>query len=243
VDQAVAELYWPDGDPLGHRLTFGPKFESEDSFTVVGVVAGTKQAEVTERDHKGVVYVPYGMQWPDSFSLVVRSPLPESTLAPMLRQAVARCDPGMPLDDLRSLQSRIDDSLVTRRSSAVLAGVFAGVALLLASLGTYGVLAYAVSQRQREIGVRMALGAQPGQILAQFFTRGARLCLMGLAIGVPGAWAAGRAMQSTLFGVGAFSPAIICSTCLLLAAVVLLAVALPSRRAARVDPMVALRSE
>ncbi len=243
VDQPFAQLYWPGGDPIGRRVTLGAQFDPDDAFTVAGVVAGTKQANVTEPGDKGAIYIPYGVRWPESFSLVVRSPLPEATMIPLIRQAVAQCDPGMPIDDLRPVQSRIDDGLVARRSPAVLAAVFAGVALLLASLGTYGVLAYAVSQRRREIGVRMALGAQPGQVLAQFFGQGARLCLMGLAIGVPGAWAAGRAMQSALFGVGAFPPGLIISACLSLAAIVSLAIFLPSRRASRVDPMAALRSE
>ncbi|HAB18852.1 MAG TPA: ABC transporter permease [Verrucomicrobiota bacterium] len=243
VDQAVAAFYWPNEDPIGRRFTTGPKFDPNDSFTVIGVVAAAKQSDVTERASKGTVYLPYGAWWPDTFSLAVRSSLPEVAVAPMLRRAVAQCDPGMPLDDLRSLQSRIDDSLVTRRSPAVLAGVFAGVALLLSSLGTYGVLAYAVSQRQREIGVRMALGAQPGQVLTHFLGLGVRLCLTGMVVGMIGAWAAGRAMQSMLFDVSAFPPGVILLTSLSLAGVVLLAVFLPSRRAARVDPMVALRSE
>ncbi len=243
VDEAVAKLYWPNEDPIGRRITFGAKFDPGDSFAVVGMVAVAKQTDIAERSDKGMIYVPYGVNWPDSFSLVVRSALPEAALAPMLRRAVAQCDPGMPLDDLRSLQSRIDDSLVARRSPAVLAGLFAGVALLLASLGTYGVLAYAVSQRQREIGVRMALGAQPTQVLKQFFGFGAKLCLIGLGIGMAGAWAAARAMQSMLFGVGAFPLGVILAASLSLAGVVLVAVFLPSRRASRVDPMVALRNE
>ncbi|MBL9173592.1 MAG: ABC transporter permease [Verrucomicrobiales bacterium] len=243
VDQAVAQLYWPGADPIGRRFTLGPKFDPDDAFTVAGVVAGTKHANVTEPEGKGAIYLPYGVRWPESFSLVVRSSLPDAAVIPMIRQAVAQCDPGMPIDDLRPVQSLIDDSLVVHRSPAVLAAVFAGVALLLASLGTYGVLAYAVSQRQREIGVRLALGARPGQVLAQFFGQGARLCLLGLAIGVPGAWAAGRAMQSALFGVGAFPPGLIIAACLSLAVIVSLAILLPSLRASRVDPMAALRSE
>jgi len=243
VDQGLAEFYWPNEDPIGRRFTKDAKFDPNDTFVVVGVVARVKQADVTERADKGAIYIPYGVWWPDSFSLVVRSSSPVVAMTPLLRQAVARCDPGMPLDDLRSLRSRIDDSLVARRSPAVLAGIFAGVALLLASLGTYGVLAYAVSQRQREIGVRIALGAQPRQVLAQFFGLGARLCLAGLALGVIGAWAAGRAMQAVLFGVGAFSPGVIFVACLSLAGVVSLAIFLPSRRASRVDPMEALRCE
>ncbi len=243
VDQAVAEYYWPDDDPIGRRFTKGVRFDPKDSFVVVGVVAGVKQEDRAEPTDKGTIYFPFGVRWRNSFSLVVRMAGSIEAAAPMLHQAVAQCDPRMPLEDLRSLQSRIDDSLVARRSPAVLAGIFAGVALLLASLGTYGVLAYAVSQRQREIGVRMALGAPPRQVLAQFFRLGARLCLAGLALGMIGAWAAGRAMQSMLFDVGAFPLEVIIVVCLSLAGVVSLAIFLPSRRAARVDPMVALRTE
>lgn len=243
VDQAMVDRYWPGEDPIGRRLSVGTGFAPENSSVVVGVVANAKQADVVELAAQGTVYRPYGSAWPGSFSLVVRSVLPSDTLAPLIRAAVAKCDPGMPIDGLRSLQSRVDDSLVARRSPAILAGVFAAVALLLASLGTYGVLAYAVSQRQREIGVRMALGAQPVQVLAQFLGIGTKLCLIGLALGAIGTWATGRAMQSLLFGVGAFSPGIILLAGAALATVVSLASLIPSRRASRVDPMVALRSE
>jgi predicted permease len=243
VDQGLAERYWPGADPIGRRLTIGPRFDPENASLVVGVVANAKQADVVEDAGLGTVYVPYGREWPNSFSLIVRSGVPLQTMAPMIRQAVAQCDPGMPIDDLRSMRSRIDESLVARRSPAVLAGIFAGVALLLASLGTYGVLAYAVNQRQREIGVRMALGAQPSHVLAQFFGLGAKLCLMGIAFGAMGAWAAGRAMQSLLFGVGPFPPVIVILTGLTLTGIVSLAILIPSRRAAKVHPMEALRYE
>jgi ABC-type antimicrobial peptide transport system permease subunit len=141
------------------------------------------------------------------------------------------------------MEARIDASLIAQRSPAILGGIFATVALLLAAIGTYGVLAYAVSQRRREIGVRMALGALPGQILVQFLRLGATLLAIGLALGVGGAWIAGRYLQSQLFGVSAFHGGVLLTTAGVMLAVVLLASVLPSRRAARVSPMDALRDE
>ena len=141
------------------------------------------------------------------------------------------------------METRIDDSLMTRRSPALLTGIFAGVALLLAAIGTYGVLSFAVSQRSREIGIRMALGAQPQQVLAGFLGLGARLLLVGVVLGVLGAWAAGRAMESVLYGVGAFQLGVFAATSGVMMLVVLLACYIPARRAAKVDPMVALRCE
>ena len=141
--------------------------------------------------------------------LTVRTPLPLSSVAPMIRKAILALDPGLPITDLRPMQGRIDDSLVARRSPAVLAMVFSGVALVLASVGTYGLLAYAVSQRRREIGVRMALGAQPGRILRQFLGLGGTLLAVGLTLGIFLAWLSGRAMQSVLFGVGSFDAGVL----------------------------------
>jgi ABC-type antimicrobial peptide transport system permease subunit len=161
----------------------------------------------------------------------------------MVQKAILQLDPELPIDDVRSMQARIDDSLIVRRSPAVLAGIFAAAALLLAAIGTYGVLAYAVSQRRREIGVRMALGALPQQIFAQFLGLGTRLLGIGLALGVLGTWAAGRAMQSVLFGVGGLPLAVLAATAGVMLAVVFFAMFLPSRRAARVNPIDALRSE
>ena len=125
----------------------------------------------------------------------------------------------------------------------MLAALFSAVALLLAALGTYGVLAYAVGQRQREIGVRMALGAHPQQILTQFLGLGAILLLIGLLLGLAGTWATGLAMQSLLYGVGPMNLAVLAATALVLTLVVICALYLPARRAAHVDPLVALRAE
>ncbi len=127
-------------------------------------------------------------------------------LASTLKRTVLAIDPELPVDDLKPMQARVEDSLVARRSPALLSGIFSGVALLLTSVGTYGVLAYAASRRPREIGVRMALGAMPQQVLVQFLSMGARLLLAGVILGAVGALAAGRAMKSVLYGVGSSDP-------------------------------------
>ena len=141
------------------------------------------------------------------------------------------------------MDTRVADSLIARRSPALLAGIFAGVALLLAAIGTYGVLSYAVAQRTREIGIRMALGAQSEQIGAQFLSLGLRLLAAGTILGLIGAWLAGRAMQSVLFGVPTLPIAALFGTALVMSIVSLIACLIPARRATRVDPMVALRTE
>jgi predicted permease len=243
VDRSFAERYWPGGSPLGHRIDVNPIFGKDTCETIVGEVASAKQNDLSEDNDHGTVYLPFKIFSPNGFYLLVRTRLPTAAMAPMIQKAILQLDPELPIDDLRPMQTRIDDSLVARRSPAILAGIFAGIALLLAAIGTYGVLAYAVSQRRREIGVRMALGALPQQVLGHFLGLGAVLLGAGLVLGVILAWFAGRAMQGLLFGVGALQPAVIAATTLTLAAVVFLAIFLPSRRAARVNPIDALREE
>ena len=243
VDQAFSDYYWPGGDPVGHRLSQDVKVDDQNGFTIVGVVGSAKQNEVAEKPGHGAVYFPYANTYVATFSLLVRSALPPAAVAPMIRKAVFQLDPQLPIDDLRPMQTRIDDSLVARRSPALLAAIFAAAALLLAAIGTYGVLAYAVSQRRREIGVRMALGALPQQILAQFLGLGARLLLLGLALGIAGAWAAKCAMQSVLFNVGGLPAGLLAIAAGLMLGIVFCAVFLPSRRAARINPIDALRAE
>lgn len=243
VDQAVANFYWPGADPIGHRLAQDVKVDEKNATTVVGVVASVKQNELAEPPGHGAIYFPYAKFSSSFFGLLVRTALPPGALAPAVQKAILQLDPELPIDDLRPMQARIDESLIARRSPAILAGIFAAAALLLAAIGTYGVLAYAVSQRRREIGVRMALGALPQQILAQFLGLGARLLVVGLSLGVLGAWVAGRAMQSLLFGVGGLPVGLLAITAGVMLGVVFLAMFLPSRRAARVNPIDALRSE
>jgi predicted permease len=244
VDEDFAERYWPGADPLGRRIAPSDiEVTKENAVTVVGVVASVKQADVTEGAGHGAVYLPFSFRSPNFFTLAVRSNLPPGVLAPMLRKAVLQIDPGLPIDDMKPMQERVDASLVARRSPAILAAIFAAVALLLAAVGTYGVLSYAVAQRRREIGVRMAIGAQPAQIHGQFLASGLKLTLAGTALGILGAWVTGHAMQAVLFGVPALHWGTVAATVAVMGSVAVVACLLPARRAAKVDPMVALREE
>ena len=163
--------------------------------------------------------------------------------ADSLRQLVRAADPELAIDDVRSMDAHVADSLIARRSPAVLAGIVAGVALLLAALGTYGVLSYTIAQRRREIGVRMALGAQRHHIRAQFLSLGVRLLAAGILFGVTGAWVAGRGMEGVLFGVPRLHTGTLLGTTVVMTVVSLIALLIPVRRAQRVDPMIALRAE
>ncbi|MFZ5493937.1 MAG: ABC transporter permease [Verrucomicrobiota bacterium] len=244
VDQDFAQRYWPGQSALGRRLCSDPTFNEKEAFTIVGVVGNVKQTELAETRAQGAIYFPMkGNYTPNNFSVVIRTAMEPTALAPMLQKLVLKLDPELPVDELKPMQAWIDESMVARRSPALLAIIFAAVALVLAAVGTYGVLAYAVNQRRREIGVRMALGAQPGQVLAQFLGLGARLLLAGIALGALGAWGAGRAMQNVLFGVGAVHPGVLVATAAVMGTVVLLATFLPSHQAARVSPIEALRED
>jgi hypothetical protein len=243
VDEDFARRYWPNGSALGQQLFQGAGEHAGEAFTVIGVVGAVKQAEVTESQMQGAVYFPFAHRADGDFFVVTRTTrAPESFAATMVR-VVRELDPELPVDGLRSMDVRIADSLVARRSPALLAAIFAGVALLLASIGTYGVLSYAVAQRRREIGVRMALGAQPRQIGSQFLSVGLELLVAGTILGVLGTWLAGRFMRSILFEVPALHVATLTGTAVVMGLVSIVACMIPARRAAKVDPLIALRSE
>ncbi|HEY4564771.1 MAG TPA: FtsX-like permease family protein, partial [Thermoanaerobaculia bacterium] len=244
IDEDFARRYWPRGGALGQRIFEGAVEGSDaDAYTVVGVVGPVKQAGLVEDEAQGAIYYPFGHRMDHSIYLVVRTSLPTESLAPALRKAVRRVDPELPVNDLRTMETRIADSLVARRSPVLLALLFSGIAMLLTAVGTYGVLSYAVTQRRREIGLRMALGARPEQVRGQFLSLALRLLAAGTALGVLGAWLTGRAMQAVLFQVPPLHVATLAGAAGLLGAVCLAACLLPSHRAARVSPMVALTEE
>jgi predicted permease len=244
VDEDFARYYWPRASAIGQRLWEGSEAGKDaEAFTVVGVVGAAKQAGLTEDEAQGAIYYPYVFRIGDSVFVAVRSSLPPESLGSTLQKVVRQIDADLPVSDVRSMDNRIADSLVARRSPALLAGLFSSIALLLTTIGTYGVLSYAVAQRRREIGVRMALGAQPGQIRSQFFYLSLRLLAAGTLLGLFGAWQAGRAMQAVLFHVPALNLAILAGTVGVMGAVSLVAGLLPSQRASRISPMEALAEE
>ena len=244
VDEDFARYYWPDSSALGQRLFEGSEERKDaEAFTIVGVVGRVKQAGLTDDAAQGAIYYPYVFRSDGDIFVAVRTGFPPESLGLTLQNVVRQIDPDLPVNDIRSMETRIADSLVTRRSPALLAGLFSGIALLLTAIGSYGVLSYAVAQRRREIGVRMALGAQPEQIRGQFFSLALRLLACGTILGVMGAWLAGRAMQTLLFHVPALNFAILGGAAGVMAVVSLVACLLPSHRAARISPMEALAEE
>jgi predicted permease len=242
IDEDVAKRYWPKGNALGHRLWNGAPDKPENAYTVVGIVGATKEQDLADTHSHGSIYFPMIYYSGSDSKVVIRTVQAPQAAGPTLRAAVLRLDPEIPVTDMKTMTARLDESLVSRRSPLMLAGIFAGVALVLAAVGIYGVLAYAVSERRREIGVRMALGALPTQIVRQFLSLGATLVAIGSIIGALGGWLIGLAMASQLFGVGAVQPLVFLGAAVVLSVVAIAACVVPAIRAARVPPMEALRS-
>jgi predicted lysophospholipase L1 biosynthesis ABC-type transport system permease subunit len=213
-------------------------------LTVVGVVGDVRLAGLVSPDERpGTYYFPSGQQTFRSMTLVVRSAMPPQTLTPAIRRELAAIDPELPLYAVRTMDERIDQTLMDRRTPMVLALVFAGVALFLAGIGLYGVLAYQVAQRRREIGIRMALGSSASRIFGLIVREGFALLVAGSGVGLLGAFAIRRVMEAQLYGVGAMDATVISSVAALLGGVALLACVVPARRAATIDPLTALNEQ
>ena len=241
VDDDFARRYWPGGGAIGQRLFQGSTEGTDaEAFTIVGVVGAAKQAALTDDEAQGAVYYPFGHRPDGALFVVARTSLPPASLGITLQDLVRKIDPELPVNDLRTMETRIADSLVARRSPALLAGLFSGVAVLLAAIGTYGVLGFAVAQRRREIALRMALGARPEQVRGQFVSLGLRLLAAGTVLGVIGAMLTGRAMQTVLFHVPALPVGTLAATAGIMGVVSLVACLLPAHRAARISPTEAL---
>jgi len=243
VDEDFARRYWPKGGALGQRVFPGADPDEAKFLTIVGVVGAVKQADFTESQGQGAVYVPFRDWDSGNIFVVTRTSQRFDAFADSLRQAIRATEPELAIGEIRSMDMRISERLTMRRSPAMLAGIVAVVALLLAAIGTYGVVAYTIAQRQREIGIRVALGAQIRQIQTQFLSLGLRLVSVSTLLGIVGVWIAGKAMQSVLFGVPTIHLASLIASALVIAAVSLIACLIPARRASRIDPVTALRAE
>ena len=240
VNQAMAAKYWPGEDPIGKRVTL--RYNNTGPREIVGIAGDVKQINLTDKPTPQI-YTPFVQSpWPFLTAVARTTAAPEAA-AGSLRQALARLDPEQAAGEIRTFDHYVARSIATPRFTAILRGAFAALALLLAGFGLYGVMAYSVAQRRREIGIRMALGAQAADVRSLVVSRALRLGAAGLTIGIAGALAVTRVLDSLLFGVSASDPLTFAAVSAALITVLLLATYLPARRATRVDPIVALRAD
>jgi putative ABC transport system permease protein len=244
ISEGLAQQAWPGEDPLGQRIKRVRADQNFPWMTVIGVIKNVKEDLFNYRVNRPVWYVPYA-QLENSYpvNLVVRTNVDLASMTAAIRAAVRAVDPDQPISNVMTMNENLSGVLVTERFSAILMSAFAASGLLLAALGLYGVMAYSVSQRTAEIGVRVALGAQRTHVLQLILSHGMKLTLVGVAVGLAAAWSVTRLLVSLLFGVSASDPTTFVSISLLLVSTALLACFLPARRALSVDPMIALRAE
>jgi predicted permease len=238
INEALAKTLWPDADPMGRMLR-----ASGQNYRVVGVV-GEVRYFALERETGQEMYMLLGQTGDyQTVDLVVRSAMLSARLIPGIRAAVKRADPTLPTLEFRTMEQLVDRSVFTRRVMVQLLAGFAGFGLVLASLGLYAVISYSVSQRTREIGVRIALGAAPFAMRAQILVQTMVLAAIGLAIGLPAAWMAAKAIRGLLVGVASSDPTTFGGVAAVVAFVSALAGYVPATRASRIDPVQALRAE
>jgi putative ABC transport system permease protein len=252
VDERLAKKFWPKADPIGRRMYIPDKPEDIAKpgptaiwMQVVGVVGAVKLKGLVEGEaaRVGAYYIPYAQDSARGMGFAIRTSGDPSSVLSSVRHALSTIDPETQLFDVFSMSERVEKSLVPRRTPMLLSLAFAGVALFLASLGLYGVLAYQVSQRTREIGIRIALGSDRGGILSLVLREGLALALVGLTIGLAGAIALRGALASQLYGVGPLDPFVLAVVTGVLAIASLAACLAPARRATRVDPVIVLAQQ
>ncbi len=249
ISQSMAKQFWPNQDPIGKRLTM--YFFPDAIRTVVGIVGDVKDDALSQTRSPAALYMPLAQvtgprddQWHSfGMTLAARTETDPASVVSAIGNAVHEIDSDVPLLDVKTMQDTVDDSLLQQRFTMFLLTGFAGLALLLAAVGIYSVLSYAVRRRVREIGIRMALGAQIGDVLRMVVLQGIKPTLLGVGIGIAGALAMGRVLSSVIYGVSARDLATFASVAVLMTGVGLLASILPALRAARVDPMRTLRDE
>ncbi|HKP12931.1 MAG TPA: FtsX-like permease family protein, partial [Blastocatellia bacterium] len=241
VNETMARQYWPDGDAIGKRIRQDGPIEQSPWRVIVGVINDVKfemNQPVTAE-----YYFPMAQDPWSSMVLVAHTTGEPLAVAPAIRAEVEAVDKDQPVFDVQTMRQVRSQSLMAFSFSGWLMTVFAGIALVLAATGIYGVMSYSVTQRTHEIGIRMALGARPGDVLKMVIGHGMALTAAGLGIGTLGAWFMMKAMASLLYEVSANDPAVFVGVPLVLAAVALAACFVPARRATKVDPMIALRYE
>jgi putative ABC transport system permease protein len=241
VNERFVSRYLPGEDPIGKRLTidFGKPWTGE----IAGVIGSIRHSSLAQQEPSAEMYVNYAQTPPFAMNLVVRAAGDPAHLTNAIRRELQSLDKDVPIYNVKTMEQRFSESAAQPRFRTLLLGLFALVALILASIGIYGVISYSVAQRTHEIGLRVALGAQTGDVLRLVIGQGIRLVIIGAALGLVGAIAVTRLMSSLLFGVTATDPMTFAGVSFLLGTVALLACYLPARRAMKVDPMIALRYE
>jgi predicted permease len=242
IDEYMAQELWPNQDPIGRRIHFGGISDKNPWEKVVGVVGRVKQYTL-DSDSRIALYLPQAQYPTRAMNVVLRSGADPAALTAAVKQQIHELDRDLPLYNVRTMNHRLDESLAQRRFSMLLLALFAGVALALAAIGTYGVMAYLVNQGTREIGIRIALGATHRAIVRLIVWKGLALALCGVAMGTTGAFAVSRLMRSLLFNVTPSDPLTFLVISLLLTFITLLASYIPAHRAAQIDPIVSLRDE
>jgi putative ABC transport system permease protein len=242
VNQTMARMFWPGEDPVGRRIKYGQLDSGAPWMTIVGVVADTRRTGY-DAAVRPETYLPHAQSTTGSLTIVVRAAGGAARAAPILRAVVRSIDPLVPLASVGPLEDQLRDLTAQRRLNTLLLGVFGLVAAGLAAIGVYGVIAYSVDQRTRELGVRLALGASAPGILGLVLREGLTLAAIGLAAGLAGAWALGRTLTSLLFGVSATDPATFAVIGAVTAGLALLACVIPAIRAIGIEPVTALRAE
>jgi putative ABC transport system permease protein len=238
VSQTTAKRFWGEADPIGHSLH--RQSDLARQYTVVGVVGDVRQAALSQ-ESPAIYYPSLGLV--GSMGVVVRTDPPPTSLLPVVRQKVHDLDPGLPMSSVRTMDEWVSNNAAQPRLNAILLAVFAGVAMLIAAIGIYGVLAYSVNQRTREIGLRMALGAPRGRVLRLIIREGMVVGVIGIGAGIVGALGFSRVLASLVFDVPVRDPLTYLVVAFALTIVAFAACVIPARKASRVDPMVALRCD
>jgi predicted permease len=249
IDERLARRFWPNGDAVGKRMYFPQdinnllaKPKEDQMLTIVGVIEPMRLRGLVDSAASltGAYFSPYPHNPARTIGVAIRTGQAPESVTAAVRREIAQIDPELPFYGVRTLEDRLARSLTDRRTPMLLASGFAGVALFLAAIGIYGVLAYQVSQRRREIGIRMALGAQSGSIFTMVLKEGSLIVSLGAAFGLAGAFLLRRTLQSQLYETGAMDPRVVAAVAGVLIVVAFVACVLPARRAAHTDPLIAL---